>query len=987
MPDPITTETVLVNFTTDVSDIETAADVLQRTGKIDAQLAAQFKRATAEINNQQKAINNTAKAMQDATKKEIVSIEQVRAEMEQFVTDFIAGFQEGVIETLKEAGIEFDEFGKIINKNTDTVQKKSSGLKGELRSLREQMAQLKLEGKATGEEYLTMARRVGEIQDALGDAAQEGRNFASDTAKIDGLIDIARGVAGGFALIQGSVALFGDESEELQETLLKVNAAMAILQGLQEVGNVLQAESAAATFLQTTAQKAYNVVVGQSVGLMKAFRIALALTGVGLFIVLVTELVSAFSSANDELADLNDRLKFNRELTEANAKSFEALTERQIALAEEAGARESELIRLRGQGINTQIQALQEINDEYSAQMALLDNTSKEYDQLNNAINENNQAINTLNQQATAQRLKLNIQLRKEELQGISDAADARLAGARKNTAQELALAKQAARARAAVELNEAGQNLQQRLLIEANLQKQLRELDLGFAKVRQQDRIEALQTSLLKEQAASREINARVSQEEIDIQKRIIQESARLELLQDGLTAKQRLRIQQEALNQQAELQRNFNQQTRQEVIEDFISLNNAQLQQIELSNEERLRLSEENIIAQAEIEIQANQGISAKIKEITAKRDADIKALRLANIEATLQRELELETARTGTLRRAQERIVANERATLQQRIAAVNQLATLDIKSINARQDANDESLNKQLISYDKWLLEYEKLKDEESKITEDAELKKRQLYVETQREQIDIAINVAGQILDIVQQAGQQQLEAQQQNIDAQRAQVDDLLETGAITEREAERRQKRLDVEEKRLRRQQAQREKDFATFKALLAIPQAFLQGLTQGGPVLGAIYAGIAAAQAILIASRQIPKFGKGKNNDYEGPAELGETGAELWQTDSGIRYVPKRTIVWVNKKDKVFNPAQTRAMLERPSMRVKKFQHQGEYANNQNFELDYDKLGKAVGRNIPKFGLNIDKDGLVEWTMGTNSLTRYLDVRRSYK
>jgi hypothetical protein len=982
---PVTTETVLVNFTTDTTEIESATDMLLRSGKIDAQLAAQFKRTNTELSNRQKAVNNTAKAIQDATKKEIVSIEQVHAYMESFIADFVAGFQEGIVEELKNAGIEFDEFGKIVNKNNNETKKSTNSAKTELRAMKEELIQMKRRGEENTEQYRALALAAGELDDSIRDANQQIRAFGSDTRHIDGLIDLAGGVAGGFALMQGATALFGDESEELQETLLKVNAAMAILQGLQQIGNVLQAESAASAFLNTAAQKAYNVVVGQSIGLMKAFRIALALTGVGVFIVLVAELVNAFSSANDELDELNDRLKFNREVNEANAKSFETLTEKQIALAEEAGAKESELIRIRGQAVNLHIETLQKTNDELAAQQTQLDSTSVAYNQLNEAIKENNEAINTLNNQALAERSKLNVQLRKEELQGIADTAEARLAGARKNTAQELALAKQAARARAAVELNEAGQNLQQRLLIEANLQKQLRELDLNFSKVRQEDRIAGLEASLLAEQRASRAINARITQDEIDIQKRIIQERARLELLQEGLTANQRLQIQQQALNDQAELQRNFNQQTRQEALEDFISTNNAQLQQVDIANAEKLRLTEENIIAQAEIEIEAAQGLSDKIKEITAKRDADIRAIRLANIQETLNRELELETARTGVLRRAQERIVANERIGLQARIAGINQLAALDIAAINARQDANDRSFELELISYQDWLLQYEKLKDEELAVTEQAELKKRGLFRQTQEEQIGIAIDVAGKILDIIQQAGQQQLEAQQQQLDAQRNEIDELLEAGAITEREAERRQKRLDIEEKRLRRQQAQREKDFATFKALLAIPQAFLQGLVQGGPILGAIYAGIAAAQAILIASRQVPKFGKGKNNDYEGPAELGETGPELWVNETGMHYVPKRTIVWVNKNDKVFNPAQTRAMLDKPPLRIERIA-EGNTAVTQNISIDYDKLGAAVGRNIPQTGLNIDKDGITQWVQGANSLTKYLDIRRSY-
>jgi len=1007
---PLTTETVLVNFTTDLTELESATDILERTGKIDAKLAAQFKRTNVEIANQQKAINNTAKAMQDATKKEVVSIEQVRAEIESFVADFIKGFQEGVIEELKNAGIEFDEFGKIVINNTDKAEKKTAGLRGQLKKMREQMAQLKLDGKDTTEEYDKLAAQVGRVEDALGDAARESKQFASDTAKIDALIDVASGVAGGFAVAQGAAALFGDESEELQETLLKVNAAMAVLQGLQQIGNILQKESAAVVTLNTIAQKAYNVVVGESIGLLKAFRIALALTGVGVFIVGITLLVewlgkssAAIKQNTKDLQRLADELERDTNNLNHFTDEIKRASEERVAALIAQGATEKQIRAEQLAALKEEQNGVFELEQSYVSQATaarqLIEDVARGRRKFNSDEVEAAEAVVKKFEEITARRRELSTQLRiqsiqdaqatrKEDLEAIATVAEARLAGARKNTQEELTLSKQAARARAAVELNDAGQNLQQRLLIEANLQKQLRQLDLEFAKVRQQDRIAALEVALLSEQRASRAINERTSQEEIDVQKRIIQERARLELLQEGLTKNERLRIQKQALDEQAQLQKDFNEQTKQQTLEDFISANNAQLQQINISNSEKLRLSEENVIAQAEIELQANRGLSDKIKEIVAKRDADIKALRLANIEATLNRELELETARTGVIRRAQERIVANERIGLQARINGINQLAALDIAAVNAKQDALEKQLQQGLISQQDYDLKYAQLKDEELAITEQAELSKRQLYRQTQEEQINIAINVAAQILDIIQQAGQQQLEAQQQQIEAQRGQIDELLEAGAITEREAERRQKRLDVEEKRLRRQQAQREKDFATFKALLAIPQAFLQGLTQGGggPVLGAIYAALATAQAILIASRQVPKFGKGKNNQYEGPAEIGETGPELWQNDDGLHYVKNRSIVWVGKDDKVFNPSQTRAMLEKPTLRIEKFYDKQTTAVNS-FNIDYDKLGAAVGRNIPQFGLNVDQYGITQWVQGANSLTKYLDVRRSYK
>ncbi len=50
-------------------------------------------------------------------------------------------------------------------------------------------------------------------------------------------------------------ALFGDENEELQKTFVKLQAVMAVLQGLQGIQNVLQKESAARQLINIGLQR------------------------------------------------------------------------------------------------------------------------------------------------------------------------------------------------------------------------------------------------------------------------------------------------------------------------------------------------------------------------------------------------------------------------------------------------------------------------------------------------------------------------------------------------------------------------------------------------------------------------------------------------------------------------------------------------------------------------------------------------------------
>ena len=122
-----------------------------------------------------------------------------------------------------------------INVNTE-------GAEGSVKSFREQLKEatkdvLTLSEKfgATSDEAIIAAKKVAELRDKIGDAKALSDAFNPD-AKFKALTSSLSGVAGGFAAVQGAMALFGTESENVQKTLLKVQSAMALSQGLQSIG-------------------------------------------------------------------------------------------------------------------------------------------------------------------------------------------------------------------------------------------------------------------------------------------------------------------------------------------------------------------------------------------------------------------------------------------------------------------------------------------------------------------------------------------------------------------------------------------------------------------------------------------------------------------------------------------------------------------------------------------------------------------------------
>ena len=187
------------------------------------------------------------------------------------------------------------------NKSFDQLTTKGKTLTGQLRGLKNELSQLEQSGKAGTAQFRQLTLEAARLEDQIGDTRARVSNLASDTFKFDAAVQATQGLAAGFEVAQGAAALFGSESEDLQKSILKVQGAIAIANGVQQIANLLLEESKIKTLVLTNATAAYNVVVGTSTGTLKAFRIALAATGVGLLVVGLIALVENFDKVKRAL--------------------------------------------------------------------------------------------------------------------------------------------------------------------------------------------------------------------------------------------------------------------------------------------------------------------------------------------------------------------------------------------------------------------------------------------------------------------------------------------------------------------------------------------------------------------------------------------------------------------------------------------------------------------------------------------------------------
>jgi hypothetical protein len=194
-----------------------------------------------------------------------------------------------------------------------------------LGSLKQQLKEATLEAQelsqkfgVTSKEAIAAAKRAAEIKDEI-----KGVNEAIDALhpedKFNSIVNVASGITGGFAAAQGAMALFGTESEEVEQTLLKVQAALALSQGINSIlglkggiENLSIALKGSATYasIAAAAQKIYNFVVGtEGTASLKLFRAALFSIGIGIIIAAIGLLIANWENLTKWVKANSDKIK------------------------------------------------------------------------------------------------------------------------------------------------------------------------------------------------------------------------------------------------------------------------------------------------------------------------------------------------------------------------------------------------------------------------------------------------------------------------------------------------------------------------------------------------------------------------------------------------------------------------------------------------------------------------------------------------------
>lgn len=217
-----------------------------------------------------------------------------------------------------------EELGQAV----DDLATSNKTLKQQLKEATNEAQLLADKFGANSKEATDAARKVAHLKEEISDF-KDRVDALNPEAKFKAFGQALSGVAGGFAAAEGAMALFGGESEELQKHLLKVQAALALSQGINElrglgdaIGNV-------------------KLVALDMFKSIKAAIVSNPLLAIATAVIAITSAVAAWIMSEGDVAEEIKKSKdAETKRLEASQKSYDRQIERAKLLGKETAALE-----------------------------------------------------------------------------------------------------------------------------------------------------------------------------------------------------------------------------------------------------------------------------------------------------------------------------------------------------------------------------------------------------------------------------------------------------------------------------------------------------------------------------------------------------------------------------------------------------------------------------------------------------------------------
>lgn len=201
-----------------------------------------------------------------------------------------------------------EEIKKVISVDTKTSSKSIKQLREEVAGLTAELEDLEIGST----DYTKKLEELVNVQNKLGVATESMQGKTVNAVKaFDSINQVAGGLAGGVSAVSAAFTLFGKDTENLQKTMVKLQAAIAIVQGIGGLKGLGEG-----ILNGVKSFKALSVAITGTSAAMNGFKAALVSTGIGALLVAVGLLIDKLTSLKDEAKLTSDEIENIRQRNE-----------------------------------------------------------------------------------------------------------------------------------------------------------------------------------------------------------------------------------------------------------------------------------------------------------------------------------------------------------------------------------------------------------------------------------------------------------------------------------------------------------------------------------------------------------------------------------------------------------------------------------------------------------------------------------------------
>lgn len=818
----------------------------------------------------------------------------------------------------------------------------------QLRAMRERLMEMEDAGEFGSQAFMDLSIKAADLEDKIGDLQQRVRILSSDTKNLDAVMSVGDGLAGSFYIATSAAEVFGDDLEGLQQAFYKVQAALSIVNGVQQVYNALNRESVINVVLGTklanldaVAKAKQAVATGTATVAQRALNAAMKANPMGVILTVMVALVGVFTVFSDKievfgkkmrdvfdgfLGKISDSYKHTSNLKKTLEELERLSTKTGRLLDNWAIVNEQNLVKISNA-------ETEEMNAAKKRQASSVEMNEIELKYLRKRSEEAeryaNKSIKEIQKEIDLQQKAIDEQKKKvkDYAVGSSDRLEAekKLADFENQyydlVRKQMSLDEMRVSARQAVKEKEQ-EIADQRISIEEEAQQGI---------------INAMRESKAKE----------LAQLELDYSKQRRAAKDNHELLK-ALYDKYK--------KDKADIEKNWAKRENDAIVERLRLESEADLTNLDKK--------EKYYRAEAEAKVQALDEMKMSEQEYTNAVTAIYTDLDNKLMSLDEERANRLIQSYSTALAKAEDEVDKARAGGRGGVLTALKERLDAQLDLYDAQESALDAKREAGVISWE----DYEQQKWEITKAMADA----RTQYELDKMQEITNGMQTA---LGYIQQVSDLAFDSIGQNIQAELDALDEMYTTDwkeaqqnankkYITEKEYEK--KKAALEEKQARYAKAQALINAGINTALAIVTTLAQLGATPWGIAASVVAAAMGTAQMAVIAAKPLAQYEKGRKGGKGEYAIVGEKGPEVMYVPAGASIVPNNYIATPDKWEKYGVPRLSIPEMPHTDGDILRYAAE-QTAFGVNF--DYDRMGASVAKHLPKqqgVTVNVDRNGV---------------------